>query len=135
MNQIANEQTFIRRPLRTPGLERVIRGVAHRRERVIEVTLLIEGVQRGGLQIRAESAPVIAQALADVRTSTADRKIGSFRDSRFDVNVSIGPHPARCTAIYLQKIDDAGIAAGRPVALYGEELDALEAAVAWLLAA
>jgi hypothetical protein len=126
-----HETIFLRRDLRSPGLERQIAGISHRDERIVEVSLFIHGDRRGGLQITSESAPVVAQALERARTSTASQQIGRFADGRFVVDVATGSHPCGSTAVYFQRVAEDGHA-GRPVSLFGEELDALEAGLAWL---
>jgi hypothetical protein len=128
---ITHAETFIRHPLRAEGHEREIRGLIfpHGNERRIEVSLVRRGERIGRLQIGADGAELLTKALD--RLDFAKESIGTFNDGRFDVEVSVGPHQAG-RAIYLQKRDAAGVPAGHPVALYGEEIGALAEGIAWL---
>jgi hypothetical protein len=83
-----------RSALRTPGHERLIAASTHRGARFVEVSLLIDGNERGGLRINDQAAPIVARALELARASTVDRKLGTFSDGKFDVNVSTRPPPA-----------------------------------------
>ncbi len=124
--------TFLRHTLRRPGTERAVAAVDLRCGRFVEIAFFIDGGYRGGSRIGAEGAPIVARAIDCARAGRATRQLGSFRDGRFTLAVRVGPHPSGGAAVYFQKLDEAGLEAGAPIALYGQELEALDAGLAWL---
>lgn len=132
MMQIRTEREFGRLPLRAPQHEQVIQGVTVFNETRVDVALFIEGNRRMGVQIRYDGAPIVLEALEHVRSSTAPRGFGSFVDGRMTVEVRVGRHPAGGAAIYFHKIAADG-PAGKPSAVFGAGLDALDAALGWLM--
>ena len=126
------EETFLRRPLTQDGLERVIGGITYRGKRSLEIAVLAQGHRRSTTQISKDAAPVVAQAIEVAQSSRGRAEIGAFYDGRFRVEVTTGPHPSRSPAVFCQKVDEQGIEAGRVIALFGDDLDAIEAGITWL---
>jgi hypothetical protein len=118
---------FYRRELSTPGHTRVFRGVNFKGTRRVELGVLVDGERRGGMQIDYTGRPIVLAAIEFARTSSATRECDRFADGRFEILVSVGGG-----AVLFTKLDGDGVAAGRPVNVRGDELDALEASLLWL---
>lgn len=124
---------FLRRPLRAPHHERVIRGFFLRTGAPrVEIALFREGSRCGTLQIDHDGAAVVRKAIERVGSGAlSDDLIGTFQDGRFSIEVSadkarFGP------AIFLQKYDADWAPAGSPLALYSEDHGGLAEALDWL---
>jgi hypothetical protein len=125
------EKVFHRQSLRAPGHERRIVGLRYRDRRFIELSLFVDGLRRGGKQIRRQGAPVLEQSIAFARARIA-RAVGTIEDGRFTIDVRAGKSEEEGFTVLLQPRDALGVPAGREIVLTINELGALEVAFAWL---
>jgi hypothetical protein len=126
------EGDFSRRKLRKLGFERVIAACSYGGRRYLKIAIAPEGQPPGGgTQIRPEHAPLLERALEVARSNPrGSYPVGEFTDGRFRLEIKCGIHPEGGGAIFLHKSAEGH--AGAPIALYGAELEALEAGLAWL---
>jgi hypothetical protein len=122
---------FYRGALRALGHERVIRASKYGKP-AIEVALLREGEERGGLSIYPDGLAVVATALGLARDEVVSEHVGEIRNGRFWICVKTTRRVPDGAVIVFARHDENGAEAGRPVALSGREIDGLAKAATWL---
>jgi hypothetical protein len=132
-----SEKNFSRRDLRKTGGERRITGITLARgDRCVEIAVFIDGERRGGKRIYADTAPQILEAIERARAATSNEELGTIKDGRFTIDLSVHTGSTGGALFMLTK-DAEGRDCGRPTpADGGAELDTLESGILeWLLGA